>query len=153
MQTGTMKLRELTIKYAVRKNSDGQPVMIGNCLAAPKDAAAVFMNLLQDEPVEVFAMICVNTKHRAIAYHEVSRGTLDAALAHPREVFQAAILSHSAAIIVAHCHPSGQPEPSPQDEVLTSRLAAAGLLLGIEVLDHVIVGDGRYYSFKEAGRI
>jgi DNA repair protein RadC len=153
MQTGTMKLRELTIKYAVRKSSDGQPVMIGNCLAAPRDAAAAFMSVLQDEPVEVFAMICVNTKHRAIAYHEVSRGTLDAALVHPREVFQAAILSHASAIVVAHCHPSGDSSPSPQDEVLTARLAAAGMLLGIELLDHIIVGDGQYFSFKEAGRI
>lgn len=153
MQTETMKLRELTIKYAVRKDSAGQSVLVGRTLSVPRDAAAAFMATLQDEPAEVFAMICLNTKHRVIAYHEVSRGTLDATLVHPREVFKAALLVNSASIIVSHNHPSGDQTPSADDVALTSRLAAAGELLGIELLDHIIIGDGRYFSFKEAGRI
>jgi DNA repair protein RadC len=152
MQTGTMQLRELTIKYAVRKDSDGQPVVVGKCLSAPNDAAAAFMAVLQDEPVEVFAMICLDTKHRVIAYHEVSRGTLDGAMVHPRDVFKAAVLTNSSCVIIAHNHPSGRPDPSPEDSALTARLVAAGDLLGIPVLDHIIVGDGRYYSFKETSR-
>ena len=84
MQTETMKLRELTVRYAVRKDGEGQPVVVGRALSAPKDAATAFMAVLQDEPAEVFAMICLTTKHRVIAYHEVSRGTLDATLVHPR---------------------------------------------------------------------
>ena len=88
-----------------------------------------------------------------IAFHEVSRGTLDTTLVHPREVFKAALLANSSAIILCHNHPSGDPCPSPDDVHLTRRLVDAGTLLGVDVLDHIIVGDGRYYSFKEAGRL
>ena len=109
------------------------------------------MALLQDEPSEVFVILCLTTKDRVIAFHEVSRGTLDSVPAHPREVFTAAVLSHSAAIIACHNHPSGDPTPSPDDLAVTRRLAAAGEVLDIPLLDHIIVGDGRYYSFKEVG--
>jgi DNA repair protein RadC len=97
------------------------------------------------------AILCLTTKHRVIAYHEVSRGTLDATLVHPREVFKVALLANAAAIILTHNHPSGDPSPSPDDVQLTRRLVEAGVLLGVEVLDHIIVGDGRYYSFQEVG--
>jgi hypothetical protein len=99
MQTQTMKLRELTIRYAVRKDQDGQPVIVGRALGRPSEAASALITLLQDEPSEVFAILCLTTKHRVIAYHEVSRGTLDSVPASPREVFTAAVLSHAAAII------------------------------------------------------
>ncbi len=153
MQTQMLKLRELTVRYAVRKDSDGHPVVVGRTLGVPRDAAAAFMAILQDEPAEVFAMICLTTKHRVIAYHEVSRGTLDATLVHPREVFKVALLANAAAILISHNHPSGDSTPSQDDIDLTRRLAAAGELLGVQVLDHIIIGDGRYFSFKEAGRL
>ena len=102
MQTQTMKLRELTIRYAVRKDHAGEPVIVGQSLGRPSEAASALMTLLQDEPSEVFAILCLTTKHRVIAYHEVSRGTLDSVPAQPREVFTAAVLSH-AAIIVPSC--------------------------------------------------
>ena len=153
MQTETTKLRELTVPYSVKKNGRGRPVVIGRALTSPKDAASVLTTLLQDEPTEVFAILCLSTKHRVIAYHEVSRGTLDAALVHPREVFKAAVLANAAALILCHCHPSGDPTPSVEDLVLTRRLVEAGELLGIQILDHIVVGDGRYISFKEAGHL
>jgi len=84
MQTQTMKLRELTIRYAVRKDHAGEPVIVGQSLGRPSEAASALMTLLQDEPSEVFAILCLTTKHRVIAYHEVSRGTLDSVPAHPR---------------------------------------------------------------------
>jgi DNA repair protein RadC len=84
MQTGTMKLRELTVRYAVRTDQNGQPVIVGRDVSNPKDTAGALMALLQDEPSEVFAILCLTTKHRVIAYHEVSRGTLDSVLVHPR---------------------------------------------------------------------
>ena len=84
MQTGTMRLRELTVRYAVRKDREGQPIVVGRVLDRPSDAASALMTLLQDEPAEVFAILCLTTKYRVIAYHEVSRGTLDSTLAHPR---------------------------------------------------------------------
>ena len=153
MQTGTMRLRELTVRYSVRKDGEGQPVVVGRDLSNPRETASALMTALQDQPGEVFAILCLSTKHRVIAYHEVSRGTLDATLVHPREVFKAALLANAAAIILTHNHPSGDPSPSADDVQLTRRLVDAGALLGVDVLDHIIVGDGRYYSFKEAGRL
>jgi DNA repair protein RadC len=154
MQTETTTLRELTVRYSVRKDSDDQPVVVGRTISVPTDAAAAFMAVLRDEPSEVFAILCLTTKHRVIAYHEVSRGTLDSTLVHPREVFKAALLANSAAIVISHNHPSsGDPTPSADDVDLTRRLAAAGELLGISLLDHIVIGDGRYFSFKEAGRL
>jgi len=87
-----------------------------------------------------------------IAVHELGRGTLDSCTVHPRDVFKAALLANAAGVIVAHNHPSGDPTPSPADIALCSRLRAAGTVVGIELLDFVILGDGRYYSFTEAGR-
>ena len=149
MDTDTITLRELTIRYSVKADATGQPVVIGRTLSTPAASAGALTALLQDEPGEVFAILCLSTKHRVIAYHEVSRGTLDATLVHPREVFKAALLSNAASIILTHNHPSGDPTPSPDDNHLTRRLVDAGKLIGVEVLDHIIVGDGRYYSFKE----
>jgi DNA repair protein RadC len=148
-----MKLRELTVRYAVKQNCDGQPVVVGRELGNPQDTASLLMALLQDEPSEVFAILCVSTKHRVIAYHEVSRGTLDSVLVHPREVFKAALLANAAAIIATHVHPSGDPTPSPDDLAVTQRLAAAGEILGVPLLDHIVIGDGRYYSFRDGARL
>ena len=83
----------------------------------------------------------------------ISTGTLDASLAQPREVFRAATMHRAAAIVLFHNHPSGDPSPSNDDIALTARLQEAGLIFGIEVVDHLILADTRYYSFKEAGRL
>ena len=153
MPTETMRLRELTIRYAVKTDVEGRPVMIGRTLMTPRESAAVLVPLLQHEPSEVFAVLLLSTRHAVIAYHEVGRGTLDRVLVTPREVFKAAIHGNAAAVILAHVHPSGDPTPTLDDFSLTSRLTAAGVLLGIEILDHIVVGDGRYVSFKEIGRL
>ena len=153
MNTQTATLRELTVRYSVKTSCDGRPVAIGRVLSSPRDAEAVFASLLEDEPTEVFGMLCLSTKHRVIAYYEVSRGTLDSTIVHPRDVFRAAIMANAACIVVSHNHPSGDPTPSAEDHALTHRLMAAGEMLGIEILDHIIVGHGRYHSFKEAGRL
>ena len=84
MQSDTIRLRELRVRYAVKKDDEGRPIMIGRALTNPSESASLLMTLLQDEPAEVFAILCLTTKHRVIAYHEVSRGTLDAALVTPR---------------------------------------------------------------------
>jgi DNA repair protein RadC len=126
---------------------------VGRSITSPRDSAAALVALLQDEPTEVFVILCLTTNYRVIAYHEVSRGTLDSTLVHPREVFKAALLANAAAIIVCHNHPSGDPTPTADDIEVTRRLAATGQVVGIEVLDHIVVGDGRYYSFKEGARL
>ena len=153
MTTGTMRLRELTIRYTVKKDEAGQAVAVGRRVHSPKECAAAFAAVLEDQPSEVFAILCLSTKDRVIGYHEVSRGTLDTTLVHPREVFKAAILANAAAIILTHNHPSGDPTPSADDVALTQRLVEAGRLLGVDVLDHIVIGDGAWVSFVELGRI
>jgi DNA repair protein RadC len=146
-------LRELTVHYSVRKASDGAPLMLSRRVFGPRAAAETFLALLNDEPAEVFALLCVSVKRRVIAYHEVSRGALDGTTVHPREVFKAAVLANAFGIIVGHNHPSGDPEPSTDDIALTRRLVAAGELIGIPLFDHIVVSDGRYVSFLETGRL
>jgi len=102
---------------------------------------------------EQFMVILLNAKNHVIDVESVSEGTLTASLVHPREVFKAAIRRSAYAIILAHNHPSGDPSPSREDRAITERLISAGRLLGIEVLDHLIVGDGRYVSFRERGLV
>ena len=84
MQTDTITLRELTIRYSVKADATGQPLVVGRTLSTPATSASALTAVLQDEPGEVFAILCLSTKHRVIACHEVSRGTLDATLVHPR---------------------------------------------------------------------
>ena len=153
MQTDSIQLRELTVRYSVKKTDAGESLVVGRALKSARESAELLMRVLADEPAEVFAMLCLSTKHRVIAFHEVSRGTLDSTLVHPREVFKAALLANAAAIVVSHNHPSGDPSPTIDDLDVTTRLVAAGEILGIPVLDHIVVGDGRYFSFKEAGRL
>ncbi len=106
-----------------------------------------------DDGREHFGLVLLDTRHRLIGLVEVSVGCLSGALVHPREVFGPAILAPAAALVLWHTHPSGDPEPSAEDLALTRRLAAAGALLGIEVLDHVVVGmgTGRWVSLKDRG--
>ena len=97
--------------------------------------------------------MCLTTRHRVICWHEVGRGSLDSVIVMPREVFKPAIMSNAVAIIAGHCHPSGDANPSPEDLTVTNRLVQAGVLLGIELLDHLIIGNGSYFSFREMGRL
>jgi DNA repair protein RadC len=106
---------------------------------------------VQEEAQEVFGILILNTKNKIVAVHEVSRGTLDSSMAHPREVFKQAVLHNAAAIICFHNHPSGDPEPSRVDIEITKRLCEAGRIIGIEILDHIVVSDDGYASLKERG--
>ena len=90
-------------------------------------------------------------EQHVLAYHELSRGTVDATLLHPRDVFKIALLANATVVIVGHNHPSGDTTPSADDRAVTTRIVAAGTTLGIELIDHIIVStDGSYFSFKEA---
>ena len=144
----TSAVRELRLVYSSTASA-GSPPQVGR----PADAAALLRSRLEAEPVEVCVVLLLTTKHRVIGVHEVSRGTLDSSLVHPREVFKAAILGNAAGVIVAHNHPSGDPTPSLDDTLVRGRLRAAAEILGIDLIDFLILGDaGRYYSFTEAGR-
>ncbi len=139
-------VRRVVSKYAERV---AEAVTLDKAATTPGRVALMLRPILMGEPQEVFCALLLNAKHRTIGYVEISRGTLTASLVHPREVFRAAIAMNAACIIVAHNHPSGDPEPSPEDREVTQRLVDAGKLLGIPVLDHVIIGLGRHVSMKE----
>jgi DNA repair protein RadC len=113
--------------------------------------AAKQLLALHEEPEEHFCILCLNTKNKIVGVHTISIGSLNASIVHPREVFKAAMLNNASAIIIMHNHPSGDPEPSREDIEITHRLVNAGNILGINVLDHVVIGDGRYISLKEQG--
>jgi len=117
-----------------------------------RSAAEFLLPQYGSRSVEQFGIVLLDTKHRVIRTLVLSVGTVDASIVHPREVFGAASAAGAAALVLFHNHPSGDPRPSPDDVELTRRLAAAGVLMGIDVIDHVILADVRYYSFKEEGR-
>ena len=100
---------------------------------------------------EQFLVCCLDAKHAIIGVNVVSIGTLTLSIVHPREVFKPAILLNACGIIAAHNHPSGDPTPSAEDRVLTARLRQAGELIGIALLDHIVLGDDRLYSFADFG--
>ena len=117
----------------------------------PSDAADLMMEELRYLKKEHFVCLFLNTKNQVIARETLSVGTLNASLVHPREVFRAAIKCSSASLICVHNHPSGDPTPSPEDVAMTRRLIEAGELVGIDVLDHLVIGDNRFISLKEQG--
>jgi DNA repair protein RadC len=122
-------------------------------LLAPRETAAFLMPAYGGRAVERFGLVLLYTKYRVIRTTLVAVGTLNASVVQPRDVFREAAVGSAAAIVVFHNHPSGDPTPSQDDVDLTRRLAAAGTLLGIDLVDHIILGDARYCSFKELGRL
>ncbi len=124
-------------------------------IGSPEDAYRAITEITnaQEEAQEVFGILILNTKNKIVAVLEISRGTLNSSMVHPREVFKSAVLHNAAAIICFHNHPSGDPEPSREDIEITKRLVEAGKILGVEVFDHIVVGDDRYVSLKERGVI
>jgi len=120
-------------------------------IKAPEDIVEVFMPQMRNLKREEFRVCFLNTKNEVTADEVISIGSLNASIVHPREVFTHAVKRSAAAIILVHNHPSGNPEPSREDIEITNRLSESGLLLGIKVLDHVIIGGGRWYSLKAHG--
>ena len=141
--------------YKVMLVRDGSVTTPSKNVGQSQDAVTVFRNFLGDVDREHFMVMMLDKKHKIIGVNIVSIGSLDSAVVVPREVFKPAIVSNSAAIILGHNHPSGVPDPSLQDNQLTARLVAAGDLLGITVLDHLVLGDGTttYYSYADQGTL
>ena len=120
-------------------------------IRTPDDVAALLMPRFRYETKESFIAILLSTKNHVLKTPVISVGSLNASIVHPRELFREAINASAAAVILAHNHPSGDPAPSPEDVSLTRKLVEAGKLLDIPVLDHIVLGDGKYISFKEKG--
>lgn len=118
---------------------------------SPDEAAYLLQRLVGRADREHFVALCLDAKHKVTHAHVVSIGTTTSTLAHPREVFKAAILANATAVIIGHNHPSGDVTPSPEDHELTARLRQAGEVLGIAVLDALVVGPGRRFFAMSAG--
>jgi DNA repair protein RadC len=120
-------------------------------VSSPNDAYKLIKEFLECADREELIVCSLDTKNQPTTINVVSIGTLNSSLVHPREVFKVAILSNAASIIIAHNHPSGHPEPSTEDINITNRLKECGKLLGIDVIDHIIIGTERFVSLKEKG--
>lgn len=141
----SMELGRRLLTFSVTEKSSG-PVSAG-------DIYDLLMQDMMHEKRELFMSLHLNTKMQIESKQIVSIGCLDAAPVHPREVFRPAVRSGAAAVIVAHNHPSGDPEPSSEDIAVTERLLKASKIMGIKLLDHIIIGSGRYISLREEGII
>ena len=137
---------ELGRRLAMRRMHAGEAVL------SPADVHRHFHPRLRDAPHERFVVVLLDGRHRWMREVVVSQGTLTASLVHPREVFRPALREASAALILVHNHPSGDPTPSREDVEITARLVRAGELLGVHVLDHVVVAEQGFVSLRETGR-
>ncbi len=122
-------------------------------ITTPKQAADLFMEDLRYKKKEYFKILLLNTKNHVISKEEISVGSLSASIVHPREIFNIPMRKSAASVILIHNHPSGDPAPSREDLEVTRRLVDGGNLLGVTVRDHIIIGDGRFFSFREQGLI
>lgn len=118
---------------------------------SPQDSYELFKEYLGEVDREHFVVMCLDTKNQPTNISTVHIGSLNASLVHPREVMKTAILSNSASLVCCHPHPSGDPTPSQEDIDVTKRLADAGKILGIELLDHLVIGEDTFVSLKEKG--
>ncbi len=123
------------------------------CIKSPENAASLVMEEMRHLDREHFCALLLNTKNQVLVRETISIGTLNSSAIHPRELFKAAIRRSAAGVILVHNHPSGDPTPSCQDIEVTNRLIEAGNIIGIEVLDHLVIGDNRFTSFKAKGLI
>lgn len=122
--------------------------------ANPKVAVEIIRNHIDDSDREMFVAMALDTRNNCIGISTIAVGNLDSAIVHPREVLKFAILANAASLIFAHNHPSGDPSPSDDDYKLTTRLIQAADIVGIDVLDHIILGsEGRLYSFARTGSL
>lgn len=152
------------VKYATKLTENKRVILekevTKNCpdltyvIRSPEDVVTVgreFMRI-HEEPEEYMYMICMNTKNKIVGVFEISHGSVNASIVTPREVFQKALLANAVSIILMHNHPSGDSTPSREDIEITKRLVEAGKIVGVEVLDHIIVGDS-YVSLKGKGYV
>lgn len=129
--------------------SSQPPIPYGADANGPHAAARILAPLIERESVEIFCVLLLDARRNVTGYAEISRGTLTSSMVHPREVFGPAVRLGAGAIIVAHNHPSGDPEPSREDIEVTTRLVKAGAILGIPVLDHIVIGaNGAHRSLR-----
>ncbi len=148
---GVAKAAQLKAAIELGKRVIASPLTKGTKITSSRDLFDHFYPTLRDLRREVFKVVLLDAKHAILRESTVSEGSLTLSIVHPREVFTLAVKESAAAVIFLHNHPSGDPTPSREDRILTTRLVSAGEVLGIRVLDHLIIGDGRYVSFADQG--
>lgn len=141
--------RRLAGTFEVGRRIEAARWSAGDSVRTPEGVYRLLAPRVRGLDREEFHVLTLNGRHRLTGCHRVSEGTLTSSLVHPREVFGVAIRSLAAAIIVAHNHPSGDPEPSAEDLEVTRRLSESGKLLGIPLLDHVVIGQGVFVSIRD----
>jgi len=149
---GPTKARQLQYLCELAKRIYRVNTKLPPVIRAPQDVFERVVDM-QHLPVEQFRVLYLNTKNGILAEETVSQGTVSSALVDPRAVFSRAVRLMAATVILIHNHPSGDPSPSPEDIALTRKLVEAGKVLDVQVVDHLVVGQGRYISFKEKGLI
>ncbi len=147
--------KAVTIKAALELGSRlaTMPRELAGSITNPRQAADLFMEELRYKKKEYFKILLLNIKNHIISKEEISVGSLNASIVHPREIFITPLRKSAASVILIHNHPSGDPSPSQEDLEVTRRLVDAGNILGIAVRDHIIIGDGCFFSFRERGLI
>ena len=148
---GEAKAVTLLAALELGRRVDSLAPLDRTAVRTPDDVAALLLPRFRYESRESFVAVLLSTRNHVLKTPVISVGSLNASIVHPRELFREAINASAAAVIVAHNHPSGDPTPSPEDVSLTRKLVEAGKILDIPVLDHVVLGDGKYVSFKEKG--
>ncbi|MHC4941487.1 MAG: RadC family protein [Planctomycetota bacterium] len=146
---GPARAARLMAVFSLARRLNAMPLWPGFKVRSSRDVFAHYSPLLRDRKKEVFIVLLLDSKNRLLREERISEGSLTASIVHPREVFQAAIRESAAAILALHNHPSGDPSPSREDYDVTRRLKDVGDLVGIGLVDHVILGEGRFISFRE----
>ena len=150
---GKAKAAQLAAAFELGRRLMGEPREKRARLGSSAEVVEQLMPGYRDLNRELFTIALLDSAHRVIKTKLLTAGTLNAALVHPREVFREAVVEAAAGLILVHNHPSGDPAPSEEDVKLTRQMIRAGSALGIPVVDHVIIGDGRHFSFADAGRM
>ncbi len=150
---GTAKAAQIIAAIELGKRIATTGEQARSKLSCPEDVAVLLLEEMRHLDREQFRSLSLTTKNHLIAVDTISIGSLNSSIVHPREVFKKAIIRSAAGVIFVHNHPSGDPEPSKEDISITNRLLQAGETIGINVLDHIIIGDNCFISFKEKGLI
>ena len=151
---GIAKAAQIKACFELGKREDLDPEdLVPFDIKNPETVVKAIRTSIKDKAKEHFKLILLNSRNRVISISNISTGTLTTSLVHPREVFKEALAHSAASVILAHNHPSGDPEPSEDDLKITKKLVESGKILGIEVIDHIIIAKNNFYSFREKGII
>ncbi|MBM4307404.1 MAG: JAB domain-containing protein [Deltaproteobacteria bacterium] len=150
---GLAKAAQIKACFELGRREELEPELKDFDIKNPEAVVKALRASIRDKAKEHFKLILLNPRNRIIGISNISIGTLNASLVHPREVFKDAITHSAASVVLAHNHPSGDPDPSEDDLKITKKMVDSGKILGIEVLDHIVIGKNNFCSFKERGLI